>query len=97
MRLIQFLHRNSLISSQLPTRRDSRTRLWQFQGYQVEIAGFPAGLDTTTPYSMGTAENVIFFLGAAVWVMVLLAPITNALDSFRRANAATELSRQTTA
>jgi hypothetical protein len=52
IRLIQFLHRNSSILSQLPTRRDSTTRLWQLQGCYVATAGLPAALGMTTLYSM---------------------------------------------
>jgi len=54
-----------LFRSQVPTQRDSTTRLWQLQGSYMEIAGLPAALGTTTLYSMGAGENVIC-LGAAV-------------------------------
>jgi hypothetical protein len=64
IRLIQIL-RTSLFRSQVPTQRDSTTRLWQLQGSYIEIAGLPAALGTTTLYSMGAGENVIC-LGAAV-------------------------------
>jgi len=64
IRLIQIL-RTSLFRSQMPTQRDSTTRLWQLQGSYMEIAGLPAALGTTTLYSMGAGENVIC-LGAAV-------------------------------
>jgi len=64
IRLIQIL-RTSLFRSQVPTQRDSTTRLWQLQGSYIEIAGLPAALATTTLYSMGAGENVIS-LGAAV-------------------------------
>jgi len=58
IRLIQIL-RTSLFRSQVPTQRDSTTRLWQLQGSYMEIAGLPAALGATTLYSMGAGENVI--------------------------------------
>jgi hypothetical protein len=85
IRLIQFLHRNSSIHSQLPTRRDSTTRLWQLQGCYVEIAGLPAALGMTTLYSMRAYRPLSTLTGCgksrlrshAAQVMVLLGHDTS--------------------
>jgi hypothetical protein len=69
IRLLQFLHRNSSIHSQLPTRRDSTTRLWQLQGCYVEIAGLPAALGMTTLYSMRAYRPLSSLSGPSVWRM----------------------------